>query len=64
MGNIIKCHNTHVRGAEHGYNKQLRRRNCKNPDQYPLNEECLTSNIVHEATVATNNTPAMKKYIG
>ena len=64
IGNIIKRHNARVRGAEHGYNNQLRRCNCRNPDHCPLNGECLASSIVYEATVDTDNNPAPKKYIG
>ena len=64
LSNIIKCNNAHVHWAEHGYNNQLRRCNCRNPDHCPLNGECLTSSIVYEATVATDNTPLTKKCIG
>ena len=64
MGNIIKPHNARVCGVEHENNDQSRHYNCRNPDHCPLNEECLASSIVYEATVDTDSTPVPKTYIG
>ena len=64
MGTIIKRHNAPVCRAEHQSNDQSRRCNCRNPDHSPLNEECLVSSIVYEATVHTGNALGLKTYIG
>ena len=61
MKSIIKKHNKKVTNADTNTDNQVQC-NCRNKDQCPLDNKCLTSNVIYNAQVTTNN--ATKNYIG
>lgn len=58
--NNISRHNQQLYGAK--IKDETRRCNCRNPSDCPLNGECLTANIIYQATVTT--TDSAETYIG
>ena len=61
MKSIINKHNKKVTNADTNTDNQVQC-NCRNKDQCPLDNKCLTSNVIYNAQVTTNN--ATKNYIG
>ena len=60
MGSIISSHNKHIlrsNNTEYGCN-------CKNRDECPLENKCLTLRIVYRADVTNNKTDQHKYYYG
>ena len=63
MKSIINKHNKKVTNADNDTNTDTQVQcNCRNKDQYPLDNKCLTSSVIYNAQVTTNN--ATKNYIG
>ena len=61
IGSIISSHNKSVLNPK---SKEKHGCNCKNKDDCPLGNECLTPNLIHEATVSNDKDDEAKKYIG
>ena len=63
MKPIINKHTKKVTYADNDTNTDNQVQcNCRNKDQCPLDNKCLTSSIIYNAQVTTNN--ATKNYIG
>ena len=63
MKSIINKHNKKVTNADNDTNADNQVQcNCRNKDQCPLDNKCLTSSIIYNAQVTTNS--ATKNYIG
>ena len=63
MESIINKHNMKVTNADNDTSTVNQVQcNCHNKDQCPLDNKCLTSSVIYNAQVTTNN--ATKKYIG
>ena len=63
MKSIINKHNKKVTNADNDINTDNQVQcNCRNKDQCPLDNKCLTSSIIYNAQVTTNS--ATKNYIG
>ena len=60
MGSIISSHNARTLAVPQVVTRTC---NCKNPDNCPLNGECLATSIVYKATVTAVGKPA-KTYFG
>ena len=63
MANIIKNHNQKILN-ECDDDENERRCNCRNKELCPLDGECLTSNVIYEATVTTTSDDTKTQYIG
>ncbi|XP_065070331.1 uncharacterized protein LOC135695263 [Rhopilema esculentum] len=61
IGSIISSHNKSVLNPK---SKEEYGCNCKNKDDCPLGNECLTPNLIYEATVSNDKDDEKKKYIG
>ena len=64
MENIIKQHNSKIL---RGPNEEGRGCNCQNPDECPLNGECLSTNVAYSAVVThqeSNEEIINKTYLG
>ena len=64
MENIIKQHNSKIL---RGPNEEGRGCNCRNPDECPLNGECLSTNVAYSAVVThqeRNEEIINKTYLG
>ena len=65
MATIIKSHNSYVLGASQS-NEEEQPKLCSCPrtkkDECPLQERCLTQNVIYKATVRTSS--EQKEYIG
>jgi len=64
VASIINEHNTRVRDSDQARNVPQRQCNCRRPSECPLNGECLTSEVVYQATVETDDGEAPRTYIG
>ena len=62
MANIIKNHNQKILNECDDVENE-RKCNCRNKDICPLDGECLTGNVIYEATVTTTSGDT-KTYIG
>ena len=62
IANIIKAHNQKTLSQPTESN-QTRSCNCRKPEMCPLDGQCLTDNLVYQATVKADNRPE-KYYIG
>lgn len=63
MESIINKHNKKVTNADNDTSTVNQVQcNCRNKDQCPLDNKCLTSSVIYNAQVTTNN--ATKNYIG
>ena len=63
MKSIINKHSKKVTNADNDTNTDNQVQcNCRNKDQCPLDNKCLTSSVIYNAQVTTNN--ATKNYIG
>ena len=63
MKSIINKHNKKVTNADNDTNTDNQVQcNCRNKDQCPLDNKCLTSSIIYNAQATTNN--ATNNYIG
>ena len=63
MKKILNSHNKSILNEKNDENE--RKCNCRDKSKCPLNNKCLTSNIVYKADIITNNTETNKKsYIG
>ena len=51
MGKIITGHNKKVLSEETTENRNC---NCRNPDECPLEERCLTKEVFYEAAVTSD----------
>ena len=66
MDNMKKILNSHNKSILNATNEENDRKcNCRDKNKCPLDNKCLSSNIVYKAEVTTNNTDNSKKsYIG
>ena len=66
MASIINGHNKKILNVRQEESVDQRTCNCRNKDACPLGNECLTENIVYEATVTSAGQPddEVKAYIG
>ena len=62
MTKIINSHNKYVASKKVQANQNLC--NCRNPDNYSLDNECLTSKIVYSAEIITDSHQPSKFYLG
>ena len=63
MKSIIHSHNQHILNPKIENNERLC--NCINKQKYPLQQKCLTSNIIYKAIITSNlNGHEEKVYIG
>ena len=63
MKSIINKHNKKLTNADNDTNTDNQVQcSCRNKDQCPLNNKCLTSSVIYNARVTTNS--ATKNYIG
>ena len=61
---IINSHNTKITSNE-SIHPNLKTCNCRNKEICPLNNECLSTNIIYEATLKSEiHNDKEKKYIG
>ena len=61
MANIIKQHNSNITQMKSTPEKEC---DCRDKQQCPLGNQCLTPNIVYKAEVITNNQVSSNTYIG
>ena len=60
MGSIISSHNKHIlQPSQENFGC-----NCRNKTDCPLNNKCLTPNIVYEAQITNNTNVDQKRYLG
>ena len=62
MKKIINSHNKYVASKKDQVNQNLC--NCRNPDNCPLDNKCLTSKIVYSAEIITDDQQLSKFYLG
>ena len=62
MKKIINSHNKYVASKKDQVNQNLC--NCRNPDNCPLDNKCLTSKIVYSAEIITDDHQLSKFYLG
>ena len=63
MKNIINMHNKKIISPKK--DNIARTCNCIRKHQYPLNEKCLTNNVLYKASITTNEeNPKIKIYYG
>ena len=63
MKTVINKHNMKITNADNNANAITGEQcNCRKKDQCPLDNKCLTSSVIYNAQVTTNNTT--KNYIG
>ena len=60
MGSIISSHNKHILKP----NQEHFGCSCRNKTDYPLNNKCLTPNIVYDAQITNNTNDDQKRYLG
>ena len=61
--NTTRNHNMKITNADNNANAITKEQcNCRKKDQCPLDNKCLTSSVIYNAQVTTNNTT--KNYIG
>ena len=60
MGSIISSHNKHILKS----NQENFGCNCRNKTDCPLNNKCLTPNIVYEGQITNNTNDDQKRYLG
>ena len=60
---IITCHNTCIIRRSQSQNIKTDNCNCRNKHACPLQNKCMSEDIVYKATVITNNTQDTKHYI-
>ena len=61
VSSYISGHNRNVLGKEPANERMC---NCRNPDECPLSNECLSQNIVYKSTVTTIPDDSEKDYLG
>ena len=61
---IITSHNTRIIRRSQSQNINADNCNCRNTHACPLQNKCMSKDIVYKATVITNNTQDTKHYIG
>ena len=60
MGAIISSHNKHIlQPSQENFGCS-----CRNKTDCPLNNKCLTPNIVYEAQITNNTNDDQKRYLG
>ena len=62
MTKTISSHNKYVASKQRQANQNLY--NGRNPDNYPLDNNCLTSKIVYSAKMITDDQQPSKSYLG
>ena len=62
MKKIINSHNKYVTSKKDQVNQNLC--NCRNPDNCPLDNKCLTFKIVYSAEIITDDQQLSKFYLG
>ena len=62
MTKLINYHNKHVAPEKDQTNQNLY--NCRNHDNYPLDNKCLTSKIGYSTEIITDNRQPSKVYLG
>ena len=63
MKTVINKHNMKITNADNNANATTGEQcNCRKKDQCPLDNKCLSSSVIYNAQVTTNNTT--KNYIG
>ena len=60
---IITSHNTRIIRRSQSQNINTDNCNCRNKHACPLQNKCMSKNIVYKATVITNNTQDTKYYV-
>ena len=58
---IIKQHNKNVSNKKE---KQSNSRNCKNKNEYPLNENCKVHSVIYKCNVSATQTFKQRVYLG
>ena len=61
---IITSHNTRIIRRSQSQNINTDNCNCRNKQACPLQNKCMSKDIVYKGTVITNNTQDTKHYIG
>ena len=61
---IITSHNTRISRRSQSQNINTDNCNCRNKHACPLQNKCMSKDVVYKATVITNNTQDTKHYIG
>ena len=61
---IITSHNTRIIKRSQPQNSNTDNCNCRNKHACPLQNKCMSKDIVYKATVTTNNTQDARHYIG
>ena len=61
---IITSHNTRIIRRSQSQNINTDNCNCRNKHACPLQNKCMSKDIVYKATFITNNTQDTKHYIG
>ncbi len=61
---IISKHNTRITGKSKPECEVIDPCTCRDKKTCPLQEKCMTKDIVYKATVTTSNTNSTKHYIG
>ncbi len=61
---IISKHNTRITGKSKPQHEVIDPCTCRDKKTCPLQEKCMTKDIVYKATVTTSNTNSTKHYIG
>ncbi len=64
MKNIISQHNKSVEKKNEPQEPQQSNCNCMNPNQCPLDNQCLTKSIIYQATVKRKDNGKGETYIG
>ena len=62
MSSILRAHNKAELAAKPS--EEERKCNCRKKDSCPLQNECLTKNVVYKATVSEQSTTSEKVYFG
>ena len=62
--NIISKHNTRIIRKSQPQVTNTASCNCRNKETCPLQNKCMSKDIVYKATISTCNTNNMKHYIG